>query len=52
VGITLNLIKYLKTWDKSYKKKLEAPKVPAFIVSLFKKKGLILSHNSANLASL
>jgi len=38
VRITLNLIKYLKTWDKSYKKKLEAPKVPAFIVSFFKKK--------------
>jgi hypothetical protein len=38
VGITLNLIKYLKTWDKSYKKKLETPNVPAFVVSLFKKK--------------
>ncbi len=25
IGITLNLMKHLKTWDKSYKKKLEAP---------------------------
>ena len=38
IRITLNLMRYLKTWDKSYKKKLEAPKVPAFVVSFFKKK--------------
>jgi len=38
MGITLNLMKYLKTWDKSYKKKLEAPKVPAFILSLIQRK--------------
>jgi len=36
--ITLNLMRYLKTWDKSYKKKLEAPKVPAFILSLIQRK--------------
>jgi len=34
IGITINLMKYLKTWDKSYKKKLAAPDVPAFILSL------------------
>jgi len=38
MGITLNLMRYLKTWDKSYKKKLEAPKVPAFILSLIQRK--------------
>jgi len=38
IGITINLMKYLKTWDKSYKKKLEAPEVPAFILSLIQKK--------------
>jgi len=38
IGITINLMKYLKAWDKSYKKKLEAPKVPAFIISLIQKK--------------
>jgi len=40
IRITLNLMRYLKTWDKSYKKKLEAPGVLAFIVSFFKKKRL------------
>ncbi len=38
IGITLNLMKYLKTWDKSYKKKLEAPMVLAFILSLIQRK--------------
>jgi len=38
IGITINLMEYLKTWDKSYKKKLEAPKVPAFVLSLIQKK--------------
>lgn len=38
IGITLNLIKYLKTWNKSYKKKLEAPMVLAFILSLIQRK--------------
>jgi len=38
IGITLNLMKYLKTWDKSYKKKLKAPKVPTFILSLIQRK--------------
>lgn len=38
IGITLNLMKYLKTWDKSYKKKLEAPIVPTFILSLIQRK--------------
>ncbi|RLE07217.1 transposase, partial [Candidatus Aerophobetes bacterium] len=38
IGITLNLMRYLKTWDKSYKKKLAAPEVPAFILSLIHKK--------------
>jgi len=38
IGITRNLIKYLKTWDKSYKKKLEAPMVPTFILSLIQRK--------------
>jgi len=38
IGITLNLMKYLRTWDKSYKKKLETPKVLAFILSLTQRK--------------
>lgn len=38
IKITLNLKRFLKTWDKSYKKKLEVPKVPAFIVSFSWKK--------------
>jgi len=38
MGITLNLMRYLKTWDKSYKKKLEAPMVLAFILSVIQKK--------------
>jgi len=38
IGITINLMKYLKAWDKSYKKKLEAPTMPAFIISLIQKK--------------
>jgi len=38
IGITINLMKYLKTWDKSYKKKLAAPEVPAFILSLIQRK--------------
>jgi len=36
--ITLNLMKYLKTWDKSYKKKLEAPMVLTFIFSFIQRK--------------
>ena len=36
--ITLNLMRYLKTWDKSYKKKLAAPKVPTFMLSLIQRK--------------
>jgi len=38
IGITLNLMKYLKTWDKSYKKKLATPEVPTFILSLIQRK--------------
>ena len=38
IKVTLNLMKYLKTWDKSYKRKLQGPKVPAFILSLIKGK--------------
>jgi len=38
IAITLNLMKYLKTWNKTYKKKLEAPKVPDFILSLIQRK--------------
>ena len=38
IGITLNLMRYLKTWDKSYKKKLAASKVPTFILSLIQRK--------------
>lgn len=38
MGIILNLMKYLKTWNKTYKKKLEAPKVPPFILSLIQRK--------------
>jgi len=38
IGVTLNLMKYLKTWDKSYKKKLAAPIVLAFILSLIQRK--------------
>jgi len=38
IKITLNLMKYLKTWDKSYKKRLEAPEVPAFILYLIQRK--------------
>jgi len=38
IRITLNLMKYLKTWHKSYKKKLAAPEVPAFILSLIQRK--------------
>lgn len=38
IGVTLNLIKYLKTWDKSYKRKLAAPIVLAFILSLIQRK--------------
>jgi len=34
IGITLNFMTYLKTWDKSYEKKLATPKVPTFILSL------------------
>lgn len=36
--ITLNLMRYLKTWNKSYKKKLAAPEVLAFILSLIQRK--------------
>jgi len=38
VGVTLNLMRYLKTWDRSYKRKLQGPKVPAFILSLITRK--------------
>jgi len=38
IGITLNLMKYLKTWDKSYKKRLEAPEVLGFILSVIQRK--------------
>ena len=38
IGITLNLMRYLKTWERSYKKRLEAPKVPTFILSLIQRK--------------
>jgi len=38
IGVTLNLMKYLKTWDKSYKKKLEVHKVPTFILFLIQRK--------------
>lgn len=38
IGITLKLMKYLKTWNKSYKKKLASPQVPAFILSLIQRK--------------
>ncbi len=38
IGVTLNLVRYLKTWDKSYKEKLKAPEVPAFILSLLQRK--------------
>jgi len=38
IGITLSLMKYLKTWDKSYKKKLEVPKVSAFILFLIQRR--------------
>jgi len=38
IGITLNLMRYLKTWDKTYKKKLAAPIVLAFILSLIQRK--------------
>ena len=37
-GITLDLIKYLKTWDKSYKEKLAVPKVQIFILPLIQRK--------------
>ena len=35
---TITLMKYLKTWDKSYKKKLEPPMVPTFMLSLIQRK--------------
>lgn len=38
IGVTLNLMRYLKTWDKTYKKKLAAPIVLAFILSLIQRK--------------
>ena len=38
IGTTLNLIKYLKTWDKSYKEKLAVPKVQIFILPLIQRK--------------
>lgn len=38
IKVTLNLMKYLKTWDKSYKRKLQGPKVPTFILSLINRK--------------
>ena len=56
IGITLNFMRYLKTWNKSYNKKLATPKVPTFILSLIQRKkiptvGLIPSHNSVNSVS-
>ena len=36
--ITLNLKRFLKTWNKSYKEKLAAPEVPVFILSLIQRK--------------
>jgi len=38
IGITLNLMRYLKTWDKFYRRKLRGPNVPASILSLIKRK--------------
>jgi hypothetical protein len=38
IEITLNLMRYLKTWNKSYKKKLAATKVTTFILSLIQTK--------------
>jgi len=38
VGITFNLMRDLKTWDKSYKEKLAVPTVPTFILSLAQRK--------------
>ncbi|MBA7650266.1 hypothetical protein ES703_58069 [subsurface metagenome] len=38
IGITLNFMRYLKTWNKSYNKKLATPKVPTFILSLIQRK--------------
>ncbi|RLE07988.1 transposase, partial [Candidatus Aerophobetes bacterium] len=38
VRVTLNLTNYLKTWDKSYRRKLEGPKVPACILSLIQRR--------------
>lgn len=34
VRVTLNLMKYLKSWGKSRRRKKEAPKVPTFVPSL------------------
>ncbi|MFQ5868237.1 MAG: transposase, partial [bacterium] len=38
IGITVNLMRYLKTWKRSYKNKLAAPNVPTFILSLIQRK--------------
>ena len=38
IKVTLNLMKYLKTWKRSYREKLEVPKVPDSILSLLKGK--------------
>jgi len=38
MGITLNLMRYLKTWDRTYKKKLQTPKVSAFLLSVIQRK--------------
>jgi len=38
IGITLNLMRYLKTWDKFYKRKLRGPNVSASILSLINRK--------------
>ena len=38
VRVTLNLIGYLKTWKKSYRRKLEGPKAPACILSLIQRR--------------
>ncbi len=38
MGITLNLMRYLKTWDRTYKKKLQTPKISAFLLSVIQRK--------------
>ncbi|MCD6318505.1 hypothetical protein J7M02_05510 [Candidatus Aerophobetes bacterium] len=38
IGITLNLIRHLRTWDKFYKRKLRDSNTPASILFLINKK--------------